>query len=98
MSQHERDGGEDEAGERAPLQEEEEEQPRDPVARLLGRRSALSEIEVKLLRRVYGELMRSHMRDVWKLLRKRGLALADAKDIAQEVYVTLFSDLVATGF
>lgn len=68
------------------------------LQQLVLRREPLISSEVALLKKVYREIITSQHPTVWDQVRRRGLQDHEAKDLVQEIFISLYNDLVAQGF
>lgn len=70
----------------------------EKIARLVQRRSKLTEEEVALLHWMFPEILAAHGDTVRGKLRRRGLSDAEAEEIFQEAFLGLFAYIVGQGF
>lgn len=74
------------------------EQERDRrIARLVLLRRALDPEEAAFFRRVFHEILRTHLDDVWAYLR-HNVAPASAEDLLQEVFCVFYARVLKEGF
>jgi DNA-directed RNA polymerase specialized sigma24 family protein len=68
------------------------------LAELVLRRTALSASEAELFRKVFPEIMAAHYDQVWSVLRRRGARDAVLYDLAQDVFLAFFKQVIEQGF
>ena len=71
---------------------------REQFARLVLCRTKLSRSEAALLREVFPEILAMYQGNVRRYLQRRGLDEAEAKDAAQDVFLSLHRKIEAEGF
>lgn len=82
-----------------PHDDEREQSPEEArLAQLAARRTALTESEVALLRKVFHGIYLAHHARVWDKLAGRGLDREKVEDLVQDTFRILFQEIKAEGF
>jgi RNA polymerase sigma factor (sigma-70 family) len=68
------------------------------LAALVLRRTALSASEAELFREVFPDIFAAHYDRVWSVLRRRGARDAVLYDLAQDVFLAFFKQVIELGF
>jgi RNA polymerase sigma factor (sigma-70 family) len=71
---------------------------RRQLAALVLRRTALTEDEVELFKRLFPYFMATHFKRVWRVLGRRGIRGPAQEDLEQEVFLAFFRHACAEGF